>query len=235
MAADVVSIVNLWASRGEARIQQAVLARIVAWQRFMERDGSRGLTAEEEVGLFGELVVFEALLQAGEAPVAVASGWTGPEGELHDFEIRNCCVEVKTTLSVSGFPARITGLAQLDTISRPSLLLFGIRVRETPAGMTILDLARTITRYIEADVDAVDVFARRLLSAGLLDRDAASYVRRFSVAEVRGHRVDGSFPRIVRGGVPAAVVDARYTIDLDAIPADAKTLSDALALLGPAP
>jgi hypothetical protein len=232
MAADVVGVMRSLSMRGEDRVRQAVLSRIVAWLRFMERDGGRGLSADEEVGLFGELVLFEALLEAGEPPGSVAAGWTGPEDALHDFEIRGGWGEVKTTLSMRGFPARISGLAQLDTSTRPDLVLFGVRLQETPSGRTLSDLAQSIGRRIAGDADALDVYERRLVEAGLLARDLASYGRRFGVTGSRGHRIDETFPRIVRAGVPTAVVDASYVIDLDAAPAHAWTLTDAVAMLG---
>ena len=76
--------------------------------------GTAYLSQEAEVGLFGEMVVLKALLEAGVPVEVVLNAWQGPLDGLHDFLIGSGAIEVKTTLSTNGFPATVNSLEQLD-------------------------------------------------------------------------------------------------------------------------
>ena len=81
----------------------------------------RGLTQEQCVGLFGELVVLIALADRDGPALALAS-WRGPAGEEHDFGLQLHDLEVKTTLSESRVHW-ISGMSQLmPTMARPLYL-----------------------------------------------------------------------------------------------------------------
>ncbi|MFN8996613.1 MAG: PD-(D/E)XK motif protein, partial [Pseudomonadota bacterium] len=82
----------------------ALVARVRAWQEFMQR-GSGVLGPEAEVGLVGELRFLEALLESGLAVSEVLDGWKGPLDGLHDFAFPGGAIEVKSTVASVGFTA----------------------------------------------------------------------------------------------------------------------------------
>lgn len=54
------------------------------------------LTAEEQLGLLGELWLLQRLVRRHGADVALAA-WTGPAGQAHDFRLGDMEIEVKST------------------------------------------------------------------------------------------------------------------------------------------
>ncbi|KQU01809.1 hypothetical protein ASG60_18320 [Methylobacterium sp. Leaf469] len=230
MASDVLSL--LYESAGTTgKTLQRVIARVASWQRFMERGGDDLLSPEEEVGLFGELAMLRALLDGEADPAGLCACWTGPLGALHDFRFGSGAMEVKTTVLGTDAHARIAGLWQLDTAVTSPLFLVAVRLVQAEIGATLGDLAEEIRFDIIRDADAGILFGDRLLAAGLQPSDHEHYRRRFVVDSIRVHSVKEGFPRLTPATTPAAVIAARYTIDLDQLTPEATTPAAALELL----
>jgi hypothetical protein len=220
MASDVLSLLQSKPGTAAALLLTLVLARITAWQRFMERGSSGLLAPKEELGLFGELLVLRDLLVEEPDATSVIETWSGPFGTLHDFPTSTGALEVKTTLAEAGFLARITSLDQLDTSVLEPLFIVAVRVGTDPAGSTLGDLASAILELISADGTAVSMMEGRLLAAGLPRKDFSGYTKRFVLVSTEVHRVTKNFPRLVRGNLPSQITDVRYTIDLDLVTPD---------------
>jgi hypothetical protein len=65
MVEDVLHVLGRLRESSEEQHLKALLSRVTAWQEFMERGRPPILGADEELGLIGELVVIEGLLNAG--------------------------------------------------------------------------------------------------------------------------------------------------------------------------
>lgn len=231
MATDVVATMAANAAASHQRQLQLFLGRVRAWQQFMSR--KRGaLDPEAELGLAGELVCLERMIDAGLDAHAAVEGWHGPLDGLQDFEIGTGAVEVKSTLSHDGFPATIMSLEQLDDATRQPLFLFGCRFSLAADGLTLCDRVHALRLILESDPAAAARFENALLFAGFVDAHAEHYTRRLVVAESRFLRVDEAFPRLVAANVPAAIRRVRYELDLDAAGAPAFSLEDVLELTG---
>ncbi|MDB5747669.1 MAG: hypothetical protein JWP72_2517 [Massilia sp.] len=231
MATDVVAAMAANASAPHQRQVQIFLGRIRAWQQFMSRS-SGALSAEAELGLSGELVCLERLIEAGLDPYAAVEGWRGPLDGLQDFEVGAGAIEVKSTLAHDGFPVTIMSLEQLDDSIRQPLFLFGCRFALAPDGLSLPARIETMRSMFGSDPAAAALFENALLHAGFVDAHAEYYSRCLMVAEARLLLVNDAFPRIIAANVPAAIRHARYEIDLDRADAPAATIDHALNLTG---
>lgn len=231
MVGDVAGAMDASACDGEVRVLRTLLSRVRSWQEFM-RKGLQALSPEAEIGLIGELSFLNALLDAGlPAPLAVEA-WVGPLNGVQDFKIGTGAVEVKATISTQGFPAKIGSLEQLDdSLSRP-LFLAGARLSLRDSGMNLPEFALSAKEALKGDVEALGMFADRLLAAGYHEAHADRYPRRFTLEGTRVVEVGEGFPRIVPGTVPVGIRRVVYEIDLDRAPGEDAGLVGALERLG---
>jgi len=227
MCVDVIGLVEK-PQGGSPSDAQSLLTRIGAWQRFMSRVPTGVLSREAELGLHGELIILERLLDLGlHAPGALQT-WTGPQHGLHDFTFGSGALEVKTSLSAKGLEARISSLDQLDMSLVMPLHLACVGMRTDPHGKTLGDRVAGLRSRVAAFEACRPLMETRLLQAGWLDARAHHYTRRLEVDQLKVFEVDAAFPKLTRASVPTGVVDVRYTIDIAQVTAAAITLDAAL-------
>lgn len=178
------------------------------------------LSDEQEVGLFGELGVFEHLVnEIGEE--RATSAWLGPENEEHDFMLPACDIEVKTTRT----EARVHMIGSATQLARsPERPLFLVSIQVTAAGAanTGEALPDRVWRVRKKLDRSLRVFDERLRSLGWEDRTAGDlYTRKYIArSEPRAYYVDDSFPAISPEGIasivarPELVVGLVYRIDV---------------------
>jgi hypothetical protein len=231
MACDVADAVDAVQVADEPQLLRVFLGRVRAWQDFM-RKGSSPLGPEAEVGLIGELSALSAIIDAGVSPAAACESWVGPLDGLRDFELGTGALEIKSTISPSGFPARVGTLEQLDDTLRQPLFLAGVRLRMIASGQVLPEFVEGMRDIVRGEPEAERLLAERLLSAGYLDAHAESYSRRFALADMRILPVTGDFPRLTPASVPAGVTRAAYEIDLDRIIGPNLMMDTALKDLG---
>lgn len=199
----------------DSRDLRVFLGRIRAWQEFM-RKGSTPLTAENEVGLVGELTLLGKMIQAGVATDMAVNAWVGPTADgIRDFALGFGAIEVKTTVSSNGFVAKIGSLEQLDDTNCKPIFLGALRFGLTETGQTLLDKVTELRMLVESDPLAQSFFEDRLIAAGYLLIHAHLYHRRFSLMEIVILEIDQDFPCMTHGNVKTGVVSARYEINLE--------------------
>lgn len=233
MACDVVGALDdsVAAGSDEGKLLRVFIGRVGAWQEFM-RKGSQALSPEAEVGLIGELALLRAIIEAGVAPATAIESWVGPLNGIQDFEIGAGALEVKATLSLAGFPARIGSLEQLDDSTRQPLFVAGARLRQSESGQNLPGIVEAMRQAIKGDGEAERLLSERLLAAGYIDSHADRYQRKFELAGTRVVEVAGNFPRMTAGSVPVGIMKAMYEIDLDKAPGDNVGAEGALKKLG---
>lgn len=231
MVADIAHAMNAEPGADENRLLRIFLGRIRAWQEFM-RKGARTLSPESEIGLVGELTVLRTIIDAGVPPVLALESWVGPLDAVRDFEIGTGAIEVKTTISAVGFPAKIGSLEQLDDSERQPLFLAGVRLRQGETGQDLTEVVSDIRDISAGEAEATRLLNERLIAFGYLDAQADSYIRRFTLIETRVVEVKNSFPRLIPGNVPLGVMEATYQIDLDKAAGENIPATDALKKLG---
>lgn len=214
MVGDVVGALDTEAASSEGRLLTIFLGRVRAWQEFM-RKGIQGLEPEAEIGLIGELSFLSSMMAAGIPASLAVESWMGPLDGIQDFEVGTGAVEVKATLSATGFPAKIGSLEQLDDSIRQPLFLAGVRLSQTASGRNLPEFVEHVRGILKADAEALRLFADRLLAAGFFAAHADRYSRRFSIVGTRVVEVGEGFPRLTHGTVPDGIRSARYEIDFD--------------------
>jgi hypothetical protein len=217
MATDVITTIQRYPKADEERIFDLFLSRIRAWQNFMRENREHILSAEAEVGLFGELHFLHGLLMAGLPASTAVEGWQGPLDGIQDFSFGTGAIEVKSTVAAGGFPAKIGSLEQLDdSLIRP-LFLAGIRLELSVYGETLPERAASVHNCLAGDSAAQSMLGDRLLRAGLLPGAEDRYTRKFNHLDTRLLLITEGFPRLTRGNIANEIRTAHYEIDLDLI------------------
>ena len=195
---------------------EAILESVAAMGDLLE-PASR-LSAEREIGLFGELLVLDTLATALGGPAAV-SAWKGAHREEHDFGLSDGDVEVKTTF---GERRRhwIHGKGQLTPSPGVALYLLSIQLTDGGAAGKTLGEQVTELRVRFAGPAAAD-FDDRLIQLGWLDSQSHRYVRRLRLRSVPlAYLITPDFPRLdddalTRAGLQSDnIPDVNYLMDL---------------------
>lgn len=233
MACDVAGALDLAAAEGadEHRLLRVFLGRVRAWQEFM-RKGANALSAEAEIGLIGELLTLNAIIDAGVPAHVAVAGWMGPLDGVQDFEIGTGALEVKTTIAMVGFTARIGSLEQLDDAVRQPLFVVGVKLKQVASGQNLPALVADLKTSFAEDAEAKRLFSERLIAGCYFDSHADRYPRKFEPASLRAIPVGEGFPRLIHGEVPKGITRANYDIDLDKSASGSSELSAALKQLG---
>jgi hypothetical protein len=231
MVCDVVGLLDA-ASRADRPTQMRLfIERVRTWQEFM-RKGVTALGPEREVGLIGELAVLNGLLDEGLDGSPVIDAWKGPLDAEQDFELGMGAIEVKATVSQTGFTARVGSLQQLDDNIRQPLFVAGVKLRQTVEGFSLPTLVSRTRERLKPGSVAASKFDRLVMDAGYFDGHASQYSRHFELSELRVREVTGSFPRLTTGNVPVGVISVSYSIDLSRHTEPSLSLQQALIKLG---
>jgi hypothetical protein len=199
----------------------AIFEVLGSWKELLAARGR--LNAEQEIGLFGELILLRHLLHKLPPSEAVAS-WRGPEGEEHDFVLRDVDVEVKST-TLDARRHWISDLHQLEpTVGRP-LSLLSIQLTGSGAeGRSLPQLVGEV-RALAADGAPSAALSQKLASANWRGESAALYTSRFRLRTTPAvFAVDRSFPALTSAHLAAAGLEhgrirqIRYLIDLAGLP-----------------
>lgn len=232
MAYDIASTLEFQLESNPARLFSVFVSRIRAWQDFMRRGREEVLSPEAEVGLFGELSIMQDLLGTTMPAEVIVDNWQGPLDGVHDFGLGNGAIEVKTTVSPQGFPAKIGCLEQLDDSLIHPLFIAAVRLEITSIGVTLPALIHQTRATLQAEPAALAGLDSRLLHAGYFELFAERYMRRFARRDTRFIAIKDNFPRLTRINVPIEIRQARYEIDLDLIPPSDIKFIDTLQQLG---
>ncbi|MGY1701419.1 PD-(D/E)XK motif protein [Geodermatophilus sp. SYSU D00766] len=172
---------------------------------FLELLANRGRLSEEKtVGLIGELLLLESLIdQIGQDSALL--GWLGPDSEEHDFVLSDLDAEVKTTLS-----ERRSHVIGTETQLQPSphRPLWLVSVQLTRAGDAVqgFGLPAVIGRVRSSLNGGTDAFAGHLRTLGWNDADADLYPERYLLRTApAAYLVDDRFPALTRQRIDAAV------------------------------
>lgn len=183
--------------------------------------GRGGLSRDQQVGLFGELLVLLSLGAHLGSEEAVKA-WRGPDREEHDFGLADSDLEVKTTT----FEERshwINSVAQLYPSPGRALRLLSIQVTTAGAepGMSLAEIVQTArTRPGMPTVE----LNHTLEAAGYYDRHADLYQSRWRLRSMpKFYLIDDKFPALTNellfANVPQAerITDIRYRIHLEGL------------------
>lgn len=180
--------------------------------RNLLRSQSLTLGLEDIIGLFGELLAFNRLLEMG---IDASEYWTGPSGGRHDFMLPDYSLEIKTSERQHIKSVTIHALDQLEVIDPQKLFLWFFSLERDPAnGVGVSELIETI----ESKLPDKKAFQKALENAGWQVNSECDYLK-WSVQVGQLYQIDDAFPKITPatfvGGKPAGVSHVEYRIDLD--------------------
>lgn len=199
------------------------------------------LSATAEIGLFGELLVLQALVSTG---AAAPTAWRGGLGEEHDFGLPDADAEIKTTTGERR-QHWIHGLTQLVNTGATPLWVVSIQITRAGDGS-----GHTLPELIDVVLDAANENMHELIAKNLAEvgwredtRDLFDERWRLRSAPLALH-VDDALPRLTPEVLKRADLDTSglrqvtYEIDLtDKIRADPlpAALATALAAMNGSP
>lgn len=212
---DVVA--RLLAVTDEPSAVKTLLARLNAWQRFLEKYGLNPLSREEQAGLFAELLFLETEFLPDVGALGAVRAWRGPFGEPHDFRHGDLAFEVKAATARHPTSFHVSNLEQLDLGSAQRLFVVHFALINDPDhGIALPDIvARVRELLLSRDPAAAIEFDACLLEVGYLDAYAEAYrERRLAEVERRWFEVGAGFPSLTPSSVPDGVLAARYVVSL---------------------
>jgi hypothetical protein len=180
------------------------------FRELLQVQGDGRMTREKEIGLAGELLFMEALIDHVDDPLHARENGT----EEQDFQMANSDVEVKTTSIRGKKEVGIHGLGQLLPKESRPLYLCHVRTDLNDSGRSVGEIVETLTHQ--------GIDSQRLKE--FLDREGwtADGERpiRFQNLGLDFYRVTEGFPRIsptefVSGEAPAGIDDVNYQLRLD--------------------
>ena len=183
---------------------------IIWWQTWKNLLGNASLD-KTPYSVLGEMLVLKHVLSFD--PTAT---WTASQAGTHDIESESHSYEVKSTIRRYG--ALLTISSQFQLLTPKPLDLYFVRVEESPAGVSINDIAGELT-----SMGYDENLLEKQLSRAHFDKGSSYRDKKYSILEKRVYKVDENFPRITpqsfKGDVvPKGVVEITYTVDLDGVP-----------------
>lgn len=217
LAEDVAHIVSTTPNEGKG--VRAFLARLRIWQEFMKRHGMKGMSLEEQTGLFSELAFMCNLMLPRFSAHDCVTCWKGPIGGLHDFVASEISLEIKGTTFMPARTFKVSHLAQLDEtqVNRLILCHYAWSLSETK-GTSLPELVGNLRNKLgQEDTTAMDRFNDLLMQAGYLDSQAHLYQQRhYQQVHESFFEVSEGFPRLRVSDIPPGVADCSYLVELAA-------------------
>ena len=197
-------------------LMDAMMARLLRWQRLLSRGPRRILDDQAIRGLIGELLFIRDELYPRFRARAV-DYWQGPDRLPQDFVVGGYLFEVKTHLVGDAPKVSIASQSQLWGAGAP-LFLIVIPLahcgRHSAGVVTLPELVDELASQLEGKPQ-LETFEARLADFGYVPYpeylDDTYAPGPSSCFDVR----DG-FPRIISGAIPDGVDDVRYAIRMDA-------------------
>lgn len=181
------------------------------WEHWKFLLGNRNST-DEVYSTLGELVILEKLLRNGEK-----AKWTGPSGAVHDIEMPDRSVEVKSTIARYGYEVTISSVYQMKKAGENLDLAF-CRFERSGLGFSINEIAE---RIISLGYSATEL--EHSLEKNGFEKGCTARNDKYKLLELIFYPVDENFPAIteasfVTGKIPDHVIKYTYTIDLSGLP-----------------
>jgi hypothetical protein len=183
------------------------------------------LSQEKTIGLLGELLVLEHLLQTADEATAV-DAWVGPRAEEHDFVLPDLDAEVKTTLGERRNHL-IGSEHQLQASQGRPLWLVSIQLTRAGAaaeGFALRDVIQRVSAMLTTTATTV---AAHLRTLGWREGDADLYREKYILRSTpTAYLVEQSFPAITRSILeesltrPELVGHVAYRVDVTDLDAE---------------
>ncbi|MBB3695927.1 PD-(D/E)XK motif protein [Flammeovirga yaeyamensis] len=201
----------------EQEIITIIYRKITKWSQLFGKVRKGGLTPNQQVGLYGELLFIKLLLKEKIDSFDVIKSWVGPQGDNQDFFINNSAVEIKT--SIKNHPLiKISNEYQLDKTNRENLHLVLFELdRKNNDDNTLPSLIYEIEHLLEHD-SLIEGFYSNLEIIGYHPSDDKLYSNTsYYEKNILTYEVTDEFPKILSSNTNKQIVNISYEIELSAI------------------
>ena len=192
------------------------VGQLSRWQRFLS-SSTDGLGETALRGLWGELFFLSEHVLPSMGTSAVRA-WTGPLRAHQDFQVMDCAVEVKTTVTMKPLIVRVTSERQLDDGGWRSLYLYALALDDQGSdGLSLPQLVDRLRHTLAPEPADLEVFEDGLVAYGYFESHATRYATKtYLVRSEHAFAVVRDFPRITERGLPNGVGSVSYDLALAA-------------------
>lgn len=176
------------------------------------------LTAEQQKGLIGELVILNELAIRSSFE-NILEKWTGPLDMLHDFESGSIDIEVKATLRDPPV-VRISDIEQLAPLDSKELLLAVVQLSRQKSGDSLPDIINITRDSIKEQKQRAEGFEELLKTVGYLDKHQLYYTSKYKVSNVLFCPIEEDTPILdpgLLGVIPDTVSDIAYSLHVSGL------------------
>lgn len=189
---------------------------LLRWKNLFEQVHGKGLSKEEQQGLYGELRFLKKCLQhsSSSSYYSIVQNYVGTDRALRDFQGKDWAVEVKTTSASNPQNLIINGERQLDDTMIETLFLYHCSFEVSrQTGENLPEMVKSIKTILKDDVATLSLFNSKLFEAGYIDTHEYLYINRhYQLRKDSFFHVKGDFPRIREKELRDGVVNVRYSI-----------------------
>lgn len=200
----------------EDKIIIALQNRFLKWKELFTIAVTRGLSAEEQIGLFGELYLLKMFFVKTGKIDKCLDIWVGPDAGIRDFEKDNSAIEVKTTQTHNQQKIKISSERQLDTSLLDNLFLFHLSLeKRNGTEYSLNTIVDEIYLIIKDDKLLINLFNYKLISAGYFKHQRHIYENISYIVRDEGfYKISDDFLRIEEKDLRKGVGDVKYSIVL---------------------
>lgn len=199
-------------SRSKIDVIDVLLKRMKEWQSFMSKT-RKPLSHDAQIGLLAELLFLKTLTETPMGNEAL-NCWQGPFHAAQDFHIKDGAVEVKATVKSDKFVAKISSIEQLDSEKAP-FFLCAYRFKKSDVGISLVDTVILLRQYFLI-FERSRSFEAALLIIGYFKEHETNYLNKYEIKDISIFSVDENMPRLTRDLLPNTVMNAIYTLNIDA-------------------
>ena len=209
---DLISIIT--EETNEKKLVTTLLNRFEKWKSLFNKFTLKGLSPEEQRGLFGEMCFLRTFLLNKSDNQNVLNTWVGTSKEIRDFQFNNWALEVKTTLGNNHQKVHISSERQLDTTHLETLYLYHLSLEKTQeSGESLPQLISSIQILFQNDMISLNRFKAKLYEAGYFDQQEELYTAiGYHIRQDNYYKVEREFPRIEENDLRSGVGDVKYSI-----------------------
>ena len=195
-----------------SKIFDAAKRELKEWSDFLKPD-KKGLTKEEQIGLWGELYVLTQIMLAIYPLTDAIKYWIRPDQKKQDFTFNNMALETKTTMSGDGSFIKISSIEQLQKIT-DVLYLCQIFINSgDDEGISLQEFFDNLEESLNNDIENKIQFTKKV-SKFRNKATEKNLTEKFHFIDLKIFNVGEGFPKITRKEITStAVQNIKYSID----------------------
>ena len=199
---------------GEKSINCFLKNLIFAKDFFEEENVPRKLTAEEQIGLFGEIQILKEILGKKFNLGTSLSSWTGPS-KKHDFTLPNTLLEIKTT-STDTKKINTSSTNQIAPVYDKKLKLIFVQIKKNINGLSLNEAIDGYSKILKEESELLfNDFILKLTQCRYLDIHKSEYKQKYKIDKLNFFNINENFPYIKEYVVPDGLSDLSITYKID--------------------